>query len=186
MRIIGGQWRGRTLAAPPGWATRPTADRARQALFDRLAHAPWAAGLLHGRVLDVFAGTGGLGLEALSRGAERGWFIEQAPAALGCLRANIAICGALDRALVLARDATRPIPAPEGACALILMDPPYGQSLVPRALAALRQGGWVGPDTVMVAELGRDEAVPAITDLHGATLVTEWRQGAARMVAWRG
>ena len=92
MRIVAGQWRGRTLAAPAGAATRPTADRVRQALFDMLLHAPWGGRdrVEGAAVLDAFAGTGALGLEALSRGAATATFIERDRAALAALRANIA------------------------------------------------------------------------------------------------
>src|SRR5580658_2652265 len=110
MRIIAGAWKGRTLKAPPGNATRPTADRVRQALFDMLMHAPWGGrGMLDGAlVLDGFAGTGALGLEALSRGAADAVFFEQDVAALACLRANVAVCGAGARARVVAGDVLRP------------------------------------------------------------------------------
>src|ERR1700742_3178042 len=104
MRIVAGAWRGRTLVAPSGTGTRPTADRVRQALFDMLMHAEWGGrSLIEGAVvLDVFAGTGALGLEALSRGAASAWFIEQDATALRALRANVAACEAKDRAKVLA------------------------------------------------------------------------------------
>src|SRR5690348_8399641 len=107
MRIVAGTWRGRALVAPPGTATRPTADRLRQALFDMLLHATWAGrdAVEDARVLDVFAGTGAFGLEALSRGAAHASFIERAPAALAALRANIAACRAQERCTVLALDA---------------------------------------------------------------------------------
>jgi 16S rRNA (guanine966-N2)-methyltransferase len=107
MRIVAGAWRGRTLVAPPGQGTRPTADRVRQALFDMLMHAEWGGrGVIEGAaVLDVFAGTGALGLEALSRGAATACFIESDAAALGALRANVAACKAEDRVEVLAGNA---------------------------------------------------------------------------------
>src|SRR5579872_4843228 len=91
MRIVAGTWRGRTLVAPPGSATRPTADRVRQALFDMILHAPWGGrdAIANVRVLDVFAGTGALGLEALSRGAAHATFIEQDRPALAALRTNV-------------------------------------------------------------------------------------------------
>ena len=122
-RIIGGAWRGKHLAAPPGLATRPTGARARQAVFDILLHAPWGGLelLQQARVLDVFAGTGAFGLEALSRGAAAASFIENAPPALTALRANIAACrvGALAR--VVAADALSP---PAGTPhEILLLDP---------------------------------------------------------------
>lgn len=182
MRIIAGTWRGRALAAPSGTATRPTADRVRQALFDMLLHAPWGGrGLLEGAfVLDGFAGTGALGLEALSRGAAHASFFERDRAALACLQANIAACRAGDRATVLATDATRPPPG--RPCTLVFLDPPYGQGLVPAAWTALHLAGWIAPDAVTVAETGRDEVVELPGTLlaeraHGYTLVTVWGAG---------
>ncbi len=156
MRIVAGAWRGRALAAPPGQDTRPTADRVRQSLFDRLLHAPWGGkALLDGAtVLDVFAGTGALGLEALSRGAGHAVFIERAPAALAALRANIRACAAEPLTTVLPVDALRPPAAPSPAT-LAFLDPPYGQDLGPRAVAALRAAGWLAPEAVVVLETGR-------------------------------
>ena len=107
MRIVAGMWRGRRLIAPDGALTRPTSDRARQALFDMLMHAPWAGpeAIQGAQVLDAFAGTGALGLEALSRGAAHATFMEQDPAALCVLRANIAACRAEALCTVVAADA---------------------------------------------------------------------------------
>src|SRR6185437_17040805 len=107
MRIVAGAWRGRSLTAPTGTETRPTADRVRQALFDILMHAPWAGrSAVEGAcVLDVFAGTGAMALEALSRGAARAVFVERSRPALTALRANIAACRAADRCEVLPIDA---------------------------------------------------------------------------------
>jgi 16S rRNA (guanine966-N2)-methyltransferase len=115
MRIVAGAWRGRTLVAPRGQATRPTADRVRQALFDMLVHAEWGGreAIEGAAVLDVFAGTGALGLEALSRGAATACFIESDAAALKALRENVAACNAEDRAKVIVRDVLGVgIPAP--------------------------------------------------------------------------
>jgi 16S rRNA (guanine966-N2)-methyltransferase len=181
MRIVAGTWRGRTLAAAPGRTTRPTADRMRQALFDMLMHAPWGGrALLEGvAVLDAFAGTGALGLEALSRGALHATFVEKDRAALAALRANIAACGAASRCTVIAGDV---LTLPAGpACGLVFLDPPYGQDLVSRALAVLRAAGRVGAGAVIVAETGRDEMRPGPGDplaerTHGAAKVTIWRE----------
>lgn len=180
MRIIAGAWRGRTLAAPPGEATRPTADRVRQALFDRLMHAPWAgrAAVEGVRVLDIFAGTGALGLEALSRGAAHATFIESGRTALGVLRANVAACRAEAQCTVLPADACRP-PAGQ-ACGLLFLDPPYGQDLVGPALVALRAARWIAPDALIVAEIGRNDELPRPDPLDDRI------QGAARVVVWRG
>ena len=180
MRIVAGAWRGRALVAPPGGATRPTADRVRQALFDMLLHAPWAGRqAVEGvRVLDAFAGTGALGLEALSRGAAHAAFLERDRGALAALRANIAACGAAARATIFAADALHPPVG--GPCALVFLDPPYGQELVPKAVDALRQAGWIGTDALLVAELGRAEAIP-----DPGSVCAERAHGAARLVIWR-
>ena len=172
MRIVAGAWRGRTLVAPAGLVTRPTSDRARQALFDILTHAPWAGrAVLEGAtVLDAFAGSGALGLEALSRGAARAVFLETSRPALDALRANVLACGA--PAEVLAIDATRP-PRARVAATLVFLDPPYGQGLAPRALASLAAAGWLAPGALLVVETGCDEAVPLAREVldarsHGA------------------
>jgi 16S rRNA (guanine966-N2)-methyltransferase len=176
-RIIGGQWKGRKLAAPDGLATRPTGARARQAVFDILLHAPWAGAefLQSARVLDVFAGTGAYGLEALSRGAAFASFIENDRAALAAIRANIAACRVEERARVFAADALRP-PA-DTPHDLVFLDPPYGQDFVPKGLAAL--AGWVAPGAIIVAELGPGETFspPAI--------LAERTHGKARLLFWR-
>ena len=180
MRIVAGAWKGRTLTAPPGVDTRPTADRVRQALFDILLHAPWAGrSLIEGAlVLDVFAGTGALGLEALSRGAARAVFVEQARTALTALRANISACKAADRCEVLAVDA---LSVPIGPRAdIVFLDPPYRQDLIPKTLARLRAAGRLAAGGLIVAETGRDEPAPADDPLaervHGAARVTIWRE----------
>ncbi len=181
MRIVAGTWRGRTLVAPPGSHTRPTADRIRQALFDMLLHAPWGGrDAVEGmQVLDVFAGTGALGLEALSRGAAHVTFIEQERAALAALRANIAALGAERLCTVLPVDA---LAVPSGQkCDLIFLDPPYGHDLVARALLRLRLTGWIAPTALIVAETGRDEPPPSVPLLaervHGAARISVWREG---------
>jgi len=181
MRIVAGAWRGRTLVAPPGATTRPTADRVRQALFDMLLHAPWAGrdAIAGVAVLDAFAGTGALGLEALSRGAASATFLETDKAALTALRGNIVACKAATTSRVLAADATRPPPG--SACRLLFLDPPYAQDLVPRAIAALAAAGWIAPAALIVAEFGRAEALPAL-----GTLLAERAHGAARIAVWRG
>ncbi len=162
MRIVAGAWRGRTLAAPPGDTTRPTADRVRQALFDRLMHAPWAGRdtLPGAAVLDVFAGTGALGLEALSRGAATAAFIERDRPALLALKANVAAVGAGSRCRIVPADALRPPPGTP--CGLVFMDPPYGQDLAVPALAALHAAGWIAPGALLLLELGRDEKLPTL------------------------
>lgn len=173
-RIIAGAWKGRKLMAPAGADTRPTSARARQAVFDILAHVPWCE-LRGARVLDVFAGTGAYGLEALSRGAAEAVFFETSAPALAALRANIAACGAAAR--VVAGDV---LLAPPGTPHdLVFLDPPYGQGLVPKALTALQARGWLAPGAVIVAELGPDEG------LELPDVLAERRHGKARLMIGR-
>lgn len=181
MRIIGGALRGRALAAPRGSTTRPTADRVRQALFDSLAHAPWAGpdAIVGARVLDAFAGTGALGLEALSRGAADAAFFETDSAARLVLAANVAACRMEDRVRIIAPDATHP---PAGwPCSLIFLDPPYGEAaLSARALTALAMAGWIAPAALLVVETPARQAPPAL-----GTPLAEQRHGAARISFFR-
>jgi 16S rRNA (guanine966-N2)-methyltransferase len=180
MRIVAGSWRGRTLTAPPGSQTRPTADRVRQALFDMLLHAPWGgrATVEGAQVLDVFAGSGALGLEALSRGAAHASFIERDGTALAALRANIAALRAERLCTVLSVDALA-VPARQ-KCELIFLDPPYGGDILPPALARLRATGWIAPGALIVAETARDEPSPSTSLLaeriHGAARISVWRE----------
>lgn len=179
MRIVAGAWRGRVLRAPSGTTTRPTADRVRQALFDMLLHAPWAGRALieDALVLDAFAGSGALGLEALSRGAAQATFMENGRASLAALHANIAACGAADRCRVLAVDVLN---APRGpACGIVFLDPPYAAAAVPRAVARLRTTGWIAPHTVVVAETAENDALAV-----PGTLLAERAHGAARISVW--
>jgi len=182
VRIIAGQYRGRRLLAPDGMATRPTGERMRQALFDMLWHAPYAgrAAIEGASVLDAFAGTGALGLEALSRGAAGVCFIEQDRAALAVLRANIATLKAEPACAVLAADALKP-PRAKAACGLVFLDPPYGKELVPRSLAALAAAGWIAPDALVCAETGREEAL----EVPGFEVLAEREHGAARVTVLR-
>jgi 16S rRNA (guanine966-N2)-methyltransferase len=183
MRIIAGRWKGRALVAPPGLATRPTSDRARQAIFDQLWHAPWAgrAVVENAMVLDGFAGTGAMGLEALSRSAARAFFMEQDRAALAALRTNITACKAGDACRVIAGDVTAP-PISAAPCTLVFLDPPYGKGLVPRALAVLLAKGWIAPGALIIAETGRDEenAIPPSFEV-----LSTRDHGAARLSALR-
>ncbi len=145
-----------------------------------LLHAPWGGrGVIEGAtVLDAFAGTGALGLEALSRGAGRVVFMEHDRAALAAVRANIAACGAADRCSVVAGDV---LAAPAGErCGLVFLDPPYGRGLVELGVGRLMASGWMGAGTLVVAEIGREEAVPAL-----GALLAERMHGAARVLVWR-
>ena len=184
MRIVGGRHRGRRLIAPPGDAVRPTSDRAREALFNILSHGDFAAGGLpfaDANVVDAFAGTGALGLEALSRGAARAAFIETDRAALTALRRNLAALDEEDAADIIAGDATRPPRAPY-PCALAFLDPPYRSGLAAPALAALAAMGWLTPRALAIAELAAKEpfSPPA-----GFAMIDERVYGAARLVFLR-
>jgi len=181
MRIVGGRHRGRRLIAPPGDAVRPTSDRAREALFNILSHGKLAASGLPfaGKpVLDAFAGTGALGLEALSRGASTAVFFETEREALTALRRNIATLGEDDSVHVVAGDATRP---PRGVmrCAVAFLDPPYGSGFAAPALTALTGAGWLTEEALAVVEVAAREPLPAPT---GFTLIDERVYGAARLV----
>lgn len=153
MRIIAGVWRGRPLLAPTGDITRPTADRTREALFSMLASRLGAFDGL--AVADLFAGSGALGLEALSRGAASCLFVEQDRAALDALRANVAKLGA-GGATVRAGSALAlgPVSAPLD---LVLMDPPYGTGAGAVAADKLARLGWIGPATWVSVETAADE-----------------------------
>jgi 16S rRNA (guanine966-N2)-methyltransferase len=183
MRIVAGKHRGRRLAAPPGLAVRPTSDRAREALFDILAHGRFGDRPIYegATVLDAFAGTGAFGLEALSRGARHAFFLEKDRAARAALAGNIAMLGEAERATLLAADALKPPRATE-PCTLGFLDPPYGQDLAAPALAAAAASGWFAPEALVIVEVAAREsfALPA-----GFTLLEERRYGAARLVFLR-
>ena len=184
LRIVGGLHRGRRLIAPPGEAVRPTSDRAREALFNILSHGRFAAeGLPFADhpVLDAFAGTGALGLEALSRGASAAAFIENGREALTALRHNVAALGEEDRAHVVAGDATRP-PRAALMCTVALLDPPYRSGLAAPALSALAKAGWLMPEALAIVEVAAREELPVPA---GFALIDERVYGAARLVFLR-
>jgi 16S rRNA (guanine966-N2)-methyltransferase len=171
MRIVSGEFRGKTLAAPQGEATRPTSDRARQAVFNILEHAPWSPGVRDLRVIDLFAGSGALGFEALSRGAAFCLFVETDEAARGAIRENVDSLSLFGRTRVHRRDATQlgVRPGADGpAFDLAFLDPPYGKGLGETALAKLAEGGWLQPGAVIVFERGSSEpdlAIPGFARL---------------------
>ena len=179
MRIVAGRHRGRTLLAPEGLAVRPTADRTREALFNILAQGRLGGPALEGaRVLDAFAGTGALGLEARSRGAAFVTFMESQATALAALEKNVRALGERENSECLRADVLHP-PAAKEAADLVLMDPPYGQGLAEPALSALRAAGWIGPETVAVVELMAKEPFAAP---EGFTPLDERKYGQARLV----
>jgi 16S rRNA (guanine966-N2)-methyltransferase len=165
VRIVAGRFKGRALQTPPGLGTRPTSDRARQAVFNILEHAPWSDGLHDARVIDLFAGSGALGLEAMSRGAAFCLFVETDEAARGAIRENTDALGVMGQARVHRRDATdlgvRPGSAGE-AFTLVFLDPPYGKGLGETALKKLAEGLWLAPGAICVFERGSDEAAFAV------------------------
>ena len=155
MRIIAGEWRGRKLVAPAGQQTRPTADRTREALFSMLASR---LGSFDGlRVADLYAGSGALGLEALSRGAANATFVENDRAALKAIEANAAALGAADR---IAVRATSAVALPKaGPFDLILADPPYSPGSGSAVVSAVAAAGWLAPGGWMAVETKRDDEV---------------------------
>ncbi|WP_375382206.1 16S rRNA (guanine(966)-N(2))-methyltransferase RsmD [uncultured Sphingomonas sp.] len=176
MRIIAGQWRGRKIVTPKGDATRPTVDRVREALFSMLVSR---VGSFEGlAVADLFAGSGALGLEALSRGAASCLFVEQDGAALDALRANLKTLGATGdvraQSVMALPPATRPVD-------LMLLDPPYGTGAGAVALDRLLRLGWVSPASWVSVETARDEPVV----VAGFTVDAERQHGKARLTLLR-
>lgn len=176
MRIIAGKWRGRPLVAPKGDATRPTADRTREALFSMLVSRIGSFEDL--AVADLFAGSGALGLEALSRGAASCLFVEQDKAALDALRANIAKLGAKGDVRALSVLALGPATAPLD---LVMMDPPYGTGAGVVALDKLTRLGWIRPASWVSIETARDEVV----EVAGFAIDAEKVYGKARVTLLR-
>ncbi|HSV28132.1 MAG TPA: 16S rRNA (guanine(966)-N(2))-methyltransferase RsmD, partial [Candidatus Omnitrophota bacterium] len=169
--------KGRRLAAPAGRVARPTADRTREALFNILAHSEHVE--LDGAVVvDCFAGSGGLGLEALSRGAADASFVESHPDSLKALTANIADLREGERATVLRCDATK-LPPARMPCTLALLDAPYNSDLSAPCLLALARQGWLAPGALCVVEVAAKEA---FTPPAGFTQVDERTYGAAKLV----
>ncbi|MDT3685816.1 MAG: 16S rRNA (guanine(966)-N(2))-methyltransferase RsmD [Pseudorhodoplanes sp.] len=161
MRIVGGQHRGRTLAAPKSQGIRPTADRLRESLFNILAHA-YGDPVSGARVLDLFAGSGALGLEALSRGAALVLFVDDGAEARALIRQNVETLGAAGVTRIFRRDATRLGDVhPNDPFSLVFLDPPYGKGLAEKALASARDGGWLTQDALIVVEEAKDAAFKA-------------------------
>jgi 16S rRNA (guanine966-N2)-methyltransferase len=185
MRIVSGQFKGKALAAPEGRTTRPTSDRAREAVFNILQHAGWAPELPGARVLDLFAGSGALGLEALSRGAEFCLFVETDEAARGAIRDNVEALHLYGCTRVHRRAATDLGPRPSSAGApfnLVFLDPPYAKGLGEKALAELVAHGWLKPGAALVFERGEGE--PPVAPA-GYDLIDERKYGPAQVLFLR-
>lgn len=162
MRITGGQYGGRGLAAPADNRVRPTSDKVRQAIFNILAHQDFggAFALEGARVVDLFAGTGALGLEALSRGGVFALFVDIAADSRALIHRNVEALGLTGATKIWRRDATKLGPMAPGAGGpfdLMFLDPPYRQGLIAPALTSLREGGWLAPNALIVAETAADE-----------------------------
>jgi 16S rRNA (guanine966-N2)-methyltransferase len=162
MRIVGGTRKGRSLVAPAGRATRPTSDRVREAIFNILAHGVADFSLDGARVLDLFAGTGAMGLEALSRGARFCQFVDNSAEARGLIRRNADELGLIGHCKIWRRDATKLGPcAPQPPYDLVFLDPPYDRGLGSLALASLIAGAWLAPAAIVVLEESQAAEVTA-------------------------
>lgn len=185
MRIVAGSLKGRAIVAPEGQNTRPTSDRARQAVFNVLEHASWSDTLHGARVIDLYAGSGALGFEAVSRGAAFCLFVEIEDDARGAIRENADAYGLMGRTRVHRRSATdlgvRPGSAGE-AFDIAFLDPPYARGLGEQTLARLLEGGWLKPGAIVVFERGSDE--PDI-DTPGYERLDARDYGAARVLFLR-
>lgn len=152
MRVVAGKFRGRNLKSPAGNEIRPTADRLRESVFNILVHG-YGDPVTDARVLDLFAGTGALGIEALSRGAKFALFVDDGPEARALVRENVETLGLGGASKIFRRDAGNLGPAhPNEPFSLIFADPPYGKALAEKSLASARDGGWLTPDAVIVVE----------------------------------
>ena len=182
MRVVGGRLRGRSLASPKSNVIRPTADRLREALFNILVHA-YDDPIVGARVLDLFAGTGALGIEAVSRGAAFVLFVDDGAEARALLRENVAALGLGGTSKVFRRDATKLGPAhPIEPFSLVFLDPPYGKGLAEKALASAQSGGWLARDALIVVE---EAAKPAFVAPDGFTELERRRYDDTEFVIMR-
>lgn len=179
MRIVGGKHKGRPLAAPKGRDTRPTSDRAREAMFNVLEHGVEGPGLRGAHIIDVFAGTGALGLEALSRGAAHATFVEHHRGALKVLSENITALKENDRTTVLPCKAVVMSAPSKNPVDYAFLDAPYENGLTEPALEALIAQGWLNPGAVVLAEVGAEEN---LTPPQCLRLTKEKTYGTARAV----
>jgi 16S rRNA (guanine966-N2)-methyltransferase len=167
MRIVGGTFKGHHLVGPTSTSTRPTSDRVRESLFNILAHGVEGFNLEGARVMDLFAGTGALGLEALSRGAKFCQFVEESAEARGIIRKNADVLGAIGRCKIWRRDATDlGSCAPQSPFELIFADPPYSKGLGEKALQSVMAGEWLSPGGIIVLEEAEKAEVGEVTGLN--------------------
>lgn len=181
MRIVTGRLRGRNIITPDGLSTRPTSDQARESLFNILIHADWAPPLEGASVADIFAGSGALGFEAISRGAEFCLFVENNPKAIAALRANQSQMGLEENTRIVRQNAARLRIAPanmRGQFSYIFMDPPYHKALWRPALSQIKAGNYVADEGIIVLEVAADEEV----DSGDFTLIDSRVWGAAKML----
>ena len=156
MRIVGGRFRGRALKGPSSYTIRPTSDRLRETIFNILAHG-YDAPVEGARVLDLFAGTGAMGLEALSRGAAFALFVDDGAESRGLIRENVEALGVGGETRIFRRDAAQMGAAgPNAPFSLVFCDPPYGKDLAPKALTSCAAGGWLVPNALILIEETKD------------------------------
>jgi 16S rRNA (guanine966-N2)-methyltransferase len=161
MRVVGGRLRSRPIAGPKSDAVRPTSDRLREALFNILTHS-YGDPVAGARVLDLFAGTGALGIEAISRGADYALFVDEGVEARALLRDNVESLGLGGVTRIFRRDASRLGPAhPLDPFSLVFLDPPYGKGLAEKSLISARDGGWLVPQALLVVEEAADAGFTA-------------------------
>ena len=161
MRVVGGRLRSRPIASPKSDSVRPTSDRLREALFNILAHS-YGDPVTDARVLDLFAGTGAIGIEAISRGADYALFVDEGVEARALLRDNVESLGLGGVTRIFRRDASRLGPAhPLDPFSLVFLDPPYGKGLAEKSLISARDGGWLVPQALLVVEEAADAGFTA-------------------------
>ena len=183
MRIVGGKFRGHALAGPSSLSTRPTSDRVRESIFNILAHGIANFALEEARVMDLFAGTGALGLEALSRGAKFCLFVEDDTAARGVIRRNTDACGVIGQCKIWRRDATDLGPsAPQSPYSLVFIDPPYGKGLGEKTLKSLVDGAWLAPGAIVVLE---EAEKTRVIDHPNLALVDQRSYGDTQVLIYR-
>jgi 16S rRNA (guanine966-N2)-methyltransferase len=181
MRIVAGKFKGRAIVTPEGRNTRPTSDRARESIFNVLAHAEWAPPLEGARIIDAFAGSGALGFEAISRGGAFCLFVETDSAARGAIRQNVEAFQLFGITRIHRRSAVDLGAKPAGVGEpfnLVFLDPPYALNLVPQALEQLVAGAWLTPEALAIAETSSEEPAPVSP---GWELLNDRTYGAARV-----